>query len=455
MNTASLIDGRYRLGPELGAGAFGCVYKATQVVLGRDMREIALKIFKADSIDASNVAEKMNDALAIIALVSDLTDWEIRQHFVTVFDLGLSQENPSRAFVAMELVSEGSLAKRLRNNPHFTLHGTLHYLVQIVRALAFMHSRRFVHSDLKPDNILLFRHCGRDLIKIGDFGLAGKYQGPIGDGPCGGDLAYMAPEVISGTNTLPASDVFSVGVMAFEMLTGRNPYVHVGETLSQEQREDATLMRELRLNSRTEPLQLRPHDFPELSAGTEGARLMPLVQIINRMLDPDLQRRYRSAIEVKNDIEHQLADLISVPRTDREASGHATSETVFAPDEQSLKLRRAAKVQEHVVRWQSAIDLKNWDSAEKIAAEVVSFSPQSAEGYLLKAKIKRYQADALGASERHRETAKGMLNKAARILRESLPLVAQAEQHEIRQELVNIGRLIGDEQVTSIYQDSR
>lgn len=219
------IDGKFKLESELGAGAFGSVYRATQFVLDRPMRQVALKLFKSNIINEANIREQMNDALAIIELLSSEPDWEIRQHFVSIYDLGVTSEDSPRAYVSMELVRGGNLQKRISSYKTFSLGGTLHYLEQLLSALGYMHRNNIVHSDLKPENILVFSGRGRDLIKIGDFGLAGKTIGPVGPGgPRGGTISYLALEALQGSNTTPACDVFSLGLIAYEMLTGTNPY---------------------------------------------------------------------------------------------------------------------------------------------------------------------------------------------------------------------------------------
>ncbi|MEK6262133.1 MAG: serine/threonine-protein kinase [Planctomycetota bacterium] len=445
MNDGLLIDNRYQVGMELGSGAFGSVYKATQLVLGRPMRDVALKLFRADAIDADNIAEQMNDALALNAILSHLTDWEIRQHFVTVYDMGLTRESKPRAYVAMELVREGSLAKRIRGLHRFSLQGTLHYLAQMVRALAFMHSEKFVHSDLKPDNILLFRHRGQDHVKIGDFGLAGKCHGLMTkEGPRGGDMAYMAPEVLQGINTQTASDVFSMGVMCYEMLTGRNPYAHVGETLTETEREDRQRMHALRIDSRAEPLRLYPSDFPEVTAGAEGAKLMPILQVINGMLEPRPDRRYHSAVEVSADLEHQLGEMLE---TSLHSSSSFTSRkpTVVLSSTSSDQQRRQLEAQ-----WESAVRVANWADAERLAREHIALEPQLADGHLLLGETALRQAEVFAQSGGRAEVLAKMRSKAVRWLQEGLGRVAGSELLRIKQRLAHVYRLLNDDQAADL-----
>ncbi len=446
MNDGLLIDDRYQVGMELGSGAFGSVYKATQLVLGRPMRDIALKLFRADAIDADNIAEQMNDALALNAVLSHLTDWEIRQHFVTVYDMGLTRESPPRAYVAMELVREGSLAKRIRSLQRFSLLGTLHYLAQMARALAFMHSEKIVHSDLKPDNILLFRHGNQDRVKIGDFGLAGRCQGLfVAEGPRGGDMAYMAPEVLQGLNTQPASDVFSLGVMCYEMLTGRNPYAIVGEKLTEVERADSQRMHKMRVESRAEPLRLSPADFPEVTAGADGAKLMPILQIINRMLEPSPDRRYRSATEVSSDVQHQLGNLLETPQHGFAPNVGTTTENVPPPAVSADEQRRQLEAQ-----WESAIRLENWTDAERLAREQIALEPHCADGHLLLGETVLRQAEVFAQSGGRATVLEKMRGKAIRWLQDGLNRVSGSELPRIKQRLAHVYRLLNDNQAADL-----
>lgn len=441
-----LIDGRYRLIQELGAGAFGSVHRATQVVLGKNLREVALKLFRVEAINEDNIAREMNDALAIIELLSQCSDWEIRQHFLTIFDLGLTKESPRRGYIAMELVSDGSLSGRLR--APFTLEGTLPYLTQMVRALTFMHQHRFVHADLKPDNILVFRHAGRDHIKIGDFGLAGKHTGLFGDGLRGGDMAYIAPEILDGMNATPAADVFSMGVMFWEMITGRNPYAGAGNTLIKEQRQDESLMRQLRRDYRRQPLHLKRADYPELNGSPNAAQLGAMLDIINRMLEPELPNRYRSALEIQRDLEVAAG----VGRSGFAISGSG-SRTVLAgtSDSKAAADRSGERIRMGHEQWESFARLRNWSRAEQTARELMEDLPQQADGYCLLSNTSLkmaagYDDDPSPRAEKRRRTYR---RQAREPLLEGIRSCSDRnELRQLRLALAKIYALLGDEMMS-------
>lgn len=434
----ALIDGRYRLIQELGAGAFGSVHRATQVVLGRNLREVALKLFKAEVINEDNVEKEMNDALAIIELLSKCSDWEIRQHFLTIYDLGLTQDSPKQAYIAMELVSDGSLSKRLE--APFTVEGTLPYLTQMVRALAFMHENRFVHSDLKPDNILVFRHAGRDHIKIGDFGLSGRHSGLFGDGPRGGDMAYIAPEMLQGMAATPTADVFSLGVMLWEMITGRNPYATAGKTLTEEQRNDESLMRKLRRDYRRQPLQLNRREYPEIAASPNATQLGTILDIINRMLEPDLKNRYSSAIEIRRDL------AVAAGLAESPAESGQSRDSVGTTSASSLGDPAQTMVPQHQARWESLIGLRHWPEAENVAMSLIESLPQLADGYLLWSETSLKMTDGVDSSSPRLEKRIQRYQKQARgRLLEGIEKCTQPnEKRRLQLALASIYELLGD-----------
>ena len=427
----TLIDGRYRLAKKLGEGGFGAVYRAKQVVLGHGLRDVALKLFHADAVNETNLEEQMNDALAVIALLADLSDWEIRQHFVTIYDLGVTRESKPRGYVAMELVPGGSLAGRIRQLGKFSLQGTLHYLLQVCRAIAFMHEQRFVHSDVKPENVLVFRGRGHDLAKIGDFGLSGRYRGLFGgDGPSGGDLSYMAPEALQGIPTTPGGDVFSIGVMAHEMLTGDNPYSRVGQTIPSDAPDHDAQMVRMQLQARETPLPLRRRDFAELSSA-ELTHLGALVDVINRMLAPAPGERYPSAREVLAALERIREGKL--PR----ASGGPT------PPSAEDSGRRL--VDELISDCEYLLEQGDWAGAAEKAAAIVEAAPDRPEGYSLKGRICVAQADAVARSG-NAKLADRVRRGAVPPLREGIVACAGGRhERQLRQQLADVHRQLGDD----------
>lgn len=427
MSDSSLIDGRYRLGMELGAGAFGSVYKATQVVLGHDMRDLALKLFRGVTMTEDNIRQMMTDALAILALLDRQPDWEVRQHFVTVYDLGVTREEKPRGFVAMELVRGGSLEGRLRDLGKFTLAGAFHHVHQLARGLAFMHEAGYVHSDLKPANVLVYHGRGRELVKIADFGLAGKYLGPLSQkGPAGGTMSYLPAEALMGLPTTPSGDVFSLGVIAYELLTGSNPYNRAGHTLDPKSDTYQRDLNRVQLAARHPALTLDRSAFPELAdARGPMAHLAPFLDVVNRMLAEGVSQRYASAREVFADLERIAAGLPPVLRTGPEEKAHDPVADA------------AARCEGHLSRGE-------WPQATAAAREVVKLAP--ARGYLLQSRILCVQADAETAAGRPEADVRWFLEQAARALDRGLNACADpGDKRRVADELANVYVRLGDD----------
>jgi hypothetical protein len=219
----------------------------------------------------------------------------------------------------------------------------------------------------------------------------------------------------------------------------------VGETLSEAERQDRRLMQSLRIKSREEPLRLYPSDFPELNAGPDGAKLMSVVQIINRMLEPSPDRRYRSAVEILADIETQLGDLLQEPprgrsRTESPVASHAGGAAPVDPRQTAIE-----------ARWESAVRLSNWSDAEHAARDLVELSPQRADGHLLLGETALRQADSLAAAGGRPQVLANLRGKARRWLQEGLERAAPAEQPRLCQRLAHVCRLLNDDQAADLW----
>ncbi len=220
-----VIAGRYRLLEKLGEGGMGSVWRAQHIELGAFA---AIKLM--DSTLASStegLARFRREAQAAAALQN--------AHIVHVFDYGVEQGSP---FIAMELLNGESLAARLQRVGRLSPIETAEIFVQAASALSHAHQMGIVHRDLKPDNIFLVRQSDKEIVKLLDFGIA-KRVGPslVGDGikthtgTMLGTPYYMSPEQGYGRPDVNhLTDIWSMGVIAFECLTGRRPFE--GELLS-------------------------------------------------------------------------------------------------------------------------------------------------------------------------------------------------------------------------------
>ncbi|HNX50472.1 MAG TPA: protein kinase [Thermoanaerobaculaceae bacterium] len=266
MAEKALVAGKYRVLGELGRGGMGVVYRAEDVRL---RRPVALKFLsEALSADPSARARFLREAQAAAALDSP--------HVCTVYEAG---EHDGRAYIAMALIEGGSLKERIASGP-LPLGETLAIARQVAEGLADAHSRKIVHRDIKPGNILL---AGGRQARIADFGLA-RITGSgetTRTGGVVGTLAYMAPEQAQGLATDQRADVWAVGCVMYEMLAGRAPFSpSPGEV-------DLYAL----VHADPRPIAaLRPEAPPRLGA------------VIERCLQKDPRRRYPDASSLLDDL---------------------------------------------------------------------------------------------------------------------------------------------------------
>ncbi len=205
------LDGRYELHAVIGEGAFGRVYRGVDRRLAR---AVAVKVIKPWWAEDSAWVERFEHEAQLLARVND-------PGVVQIFDIGHAEEGP---YYVAELVEGESLAERLQ-------HGALpceearSVAEQLCRALASAHAQGVVHCDVKPANVLL----GRDgSVKVGDFGVARLAAGTsqATSATVAGTPRYMSPEQARGRPTTAATDIYSAGVVLYEMLAGEPPFVH-------------------------------------------------------------------------------------------------------------------------------------------------------------------------------------------------------------------------------------
>src|SRR5262245_11570807 len=213
----------YEIESILGRGGMGLVYKARQLKLNRP---VALKMLLAGSFAARpEIARFRREAEAVAALR--------HPHVVQIYDVG---DFEGRPYFTMEFMEGGSLAEKLRGTPQPAA-AAVAMIASLAGAVQYAHQAGIVHRDLKPGNILL---AADGTPKIGDFGLARHFEGEAGltlTGTRVGTPSYMAPEQAQGKPSAvgPAADVYALGAILYEMLTGRPPFR--GETASDTERQ--------------------------------------------------------------------------------------------------------------------------------------------------------------------------------------------------------------------------
>lgn len=271
------ILGRYKILKELGRGAMGLVY------LGKDptiQRFVAIKTMRLDQTDEK---EKLQEIKARFFREAESAGRLSHPNIVTIYDAG---EEHDLGYIAMEFVEGNSLKDWSRKPTLLPLTDIVQTLASVADALDYAHQQGVIHRDIKPANIMITKDR---LVKVMDFGIAkmassNKTQTDV----VLGTPTYMSPEQIAGKKVDGRSDVFSLGVVLFELLTGQPPFT--ADNLS------ALLF----------AIAHNPH--PELQ--TLRQDLPPMIQeISNRALQKDLPQRYRSAGEFAQDLRACLHSL--------------------------------------------------------------------------------------------------------------------------------------------------
>ncbi len=204
-----VVDGRYLVLDRIGWGGTAAVYCAEDLVLGR---KIALKLLHDCFADDDECVERFRREASSAAALR-------HPHIVSVYDRG---EWDDTHYIAMEYVPGRSLKAIIREEAPLAPTRAVDLAAQLLRAVGFVHSRGIVHRDLKPDNAII-DDAGR--LKITDFGIARSRESDITQtGAIVGTAHYVSPEQAQGQAVGVASDLYSIGIMLYELLTGRVPF---------------------------------------------------------------------------------------------------------------------------------------------------------------------------------------------------------------------------------------
>jgi hypothetical protein len=286
-----VIDGRYEIQARVGEGGMGVVYKSRQISIDR---VIALKMLNAQMAQDPNWVQRFyNEAKACSRLQHPNT--------IRMFDFG--QTSDGRLFMTMEFLDGMSLRDALAKGP-LAPQRVVKILIQCCASLAEAHSIGIIHRDIKPDNVFLLNMAGSpDFVKLLDFSVAKLLEGDRMKTQAGvvfGTPQYMSPEQGRGLPLDARSDLYALGILAYEMLTGNVPFND----------ENPMTVIHMHLQGQIPPM---PDSIP-----------YSVQQIVRRALEKDPSRRYQSSGEMMQHCQQVFAELTSgnvapggggVPRT--------------------------------------------------------------------------------------------------------------------------------------------
>ncbi len=310
-----VIDRNYLIFEQLGEGGMGAVFRATHRLSGRT---VALKMLGRQR-RGSTPGDSDERAQLLLALAREFETLSSLHHpnVIQVLDYGFDSE--LGAYFTMELLATPRVLTDEARGKSLTEKVGL--VAQLLRALSYMHRRGIIHRDLKPSNVL----CVQDTVKVMDFGLATKAKNPT---EVAGTLEYLAPELWYGAGASVASDLYSVGVILFELLTGKRPF----------QSETQALAALLATSAALSPTSLTPAEagatlMPDQVQAVTHERPPPVVEgplqpIVAQLLAEKPEARYQSALAVLRDLSLALGIALPVETAETRESFLQASELV-------------------------------------------------------------------------------------------------------------------------------
>jgi len=206
------LDGRYEISEIIGDGGMAVVYKAWDT---QDQMPVAIKVLREEYIDNDEFIRRFKDESKAIAVLS-------HPNIVKVYDVSFGDR---MQYIVMEYIDGITLKDYIERCGSIDSKDTLHFIIQILRALQHAHDKGIIHRDIKPQNIMLLED---GTIKVTDFGIARFSQSNTKSmtmtNKAIGSVHYVSPEQARGEATDAKSDLYSLGVMMYEMLTGKLPF---------------------------------------------------------------------------------------------------------------------------------------------------------------------------------------------------------------------------------------
>ena len=324
--------GRFEIKELLGDGAMGKVYRAHDPTLKRD---VAIKVIKfPENLHTGHVNKMKQDLLKEARLAACLSHPGI----VQVYDVDEQNNNP---FLVLELISGTLLSQFIKDKGYLDILTAQSIFSNLLSAMAYAHDRGIIHLDLKPANIILEQGMQP---RIMDFGIAHSASELMGSNvEIAGTPLYMSPEQIGGKNVDPRSDVYSLGVILYQMLSGRLPFFS----------KNFNNLRESIINKLHTPLQVYKADLPK-----------PYVEFIDRALGKIPADRFDSAISMHEEFKKCTEEINSSKkhRDDARLTGKAKQNALYFITQRMKRKGDFPAASEYIVELTSKIRSKNASS---------------------------------------------------------------------------------------------
>ena len=307
MLLGTLLDDRYEMQEIIGVGGMAVIYKALDTRLNRS---VAIKVLKQEfASDPALYANFASESQAV-AMLS-------HPNIVAVYDVVSSE---TADYIVMELIEGITLKQYISRRGALSWKEALHFSSQIARAMTHAHSKGVIHRDIKPQNIMILKDAN---IKVTDFGIAALENNKMeAEGQAVGSVHYIAPEQAKGYPADARSDIYSLGVVMYEMLTGERPY-------------DGNTPQEIALKHITgdcvPPREIRP-EIPE-----------EMQRITMKAMNADIDKRYATAADLLKDLELFRQKMLTMESIDLEMTAMRPAIQEGPTDEEYRRRRRRAR----------------------------------------------------------------------------------------------------------------
>ncbi len=310
------IDGKYQVLEKVGHGGMSIVYKAMQTAMNR---VVALKMLKMGLSSDPIFAQRFTREASLLGKLN-------HPNIVTVFDSGMTQQG--NLYLAMDFLSGPTLQDILDKTGAIPVERAAPLILQICDALNHAHKRDIIHRDLKPGNIMIETdHRGEEVVKIVDFGLAKMGEGSerlTRAGELWGSSFYMSPEQCNGTESDSRSDIYSFGIVMYQMLTGKVPFRGSGfmETVSKQ------------LNESPPPLRATKADLvlPDMAE-----------RVLFRCLEKAPENRFQNVLDLKSALQSVLPEPAKLEKELSSRPARPIAAPRPAPKKEKAKPKEASK----------------------------------------------------------------------------------------------------------------